>query len=136
FERDLGVWFQLSADGQSNLAYMITTGAVTTLYVSLISIAIACCLALVAALARLSRSGPAYAVSTFYISFFRGTPLLLQVYLIYIGLPQLGSQFAMSAVPSGILALSLCYGAYLSEIYRYGFEVVQPCQRAAANTLR
>src|SRR5690606_8838959 len=128
-------WFETSATGQTNLAYLITTGAVTTLYVSLISIGIACCFAMAAALARLSDSGPAYALSTFYISFFRGTLLLLQVYLIYLGLPQLGSQFAMSAVPSGILALSLCYGAYLAEIFRAGIEGVPHGQRDAAMAL-
>ncbi len=135
FDRDFGIWFQTTAGGQTNLAYMITTGAITTLYVSLISITLACCLALAAALARLSASGPAYAVSTFYISFFRGTPLLLQVYLIYLGLPQLGSQFAISAVPSGILALSLCYGAYLAEIFRAGIGGVPHGQRDAAMAL-
>ncbi len=108
FNRDFGIWFEQSQDGVSNIAYMITTGAVTTLYVSAISIAVACVFAMTAALARLSSFGPAYAASTFYTSFFRGTPLLLQVYLIYLGLPQLGPQFALDAVPSGILALSLC----------------------------
>jgi polar amino acid transport system permease protein len=135
FNRDLGIWFETSADGQTNLAYLITTGAVTTLYVSIVSIALACALALLAALARLSGSGPLYAVSTFYISFFRGTPLLLQVYLIYIGLPQLGAQFAMDAVPSGILALTLCYGAYMAEIFRAGILGVPHGQRDAAMAL-
>lgn len=135
FNRDLGVWFETSQQGQTNLAYLVTTGAVTTLYVSLISIVLACILALVAALARLSASGPAYAVSTFYISFFRGTPLLLQVYLIYIGLPQLGPQFALDAVPSGILALTLCYGAYMAEIFRAGILGVPGGQRDAAMAL-
>ncbi len=135
FNRDLGVWFETSTAGQTNLAFLITTGAVTTLYVSLISIAFACVLAMLAALARLSKSGPAYAISTFYTSFFRGTPLLLQVYLIYIGLPQLGAQFALDAVPSGILALSLCYGAYLAEIFRAGILGVPYGQRDAAMAL-
>ncbi len=135
FDRNLGVWFETSRDGQTNLAYLITTGAVTTLYVSLISIAIACVIALSAALARLSSSGPAYAVATFYISFFRGTPLLLQVYLIYLGLPQLGPQFALNAVPAGIIALSLCYGAYMAEIFRAGIMGVPHGQHDAAAAL-
>lgn len=135
FDRDFGIWFQTSQDGTTNLAYLITTGAVTTLYVSALSIVFACILALAAALARLSENGPAYAVATFYISFFRGTPLLLQVYLIYLGLPQLGPQFAMDAVPSGILALSLCYGAYLAEIFRAGIMSVPHGQRDAAAAL-
>lgn len=135
FNRDFGIWFARSPDGTTNFAYLVTTGAVTTLYVSIISIVIACVLAMAAALARLSDNGPAYAVSTFYISFFRGTPLLLQVYLIYLGLPQLGPQFALDAVPSGILALSLCYGAYLAEIFRAGIIGVPKGQHDAAAAL-
>ncbi len=135
FDRDFGIWFEVGRSGQSNLAFLVTTGAVTTLYVSLIAIFVACCFAMMAALARLSSSGPAYAVSTFYTSFFRGTPLLLQVYLIYLGLPTLGPQFAMNAVPSGILALSLCYGAYLAEIFRAGIQGVPSGQHDAAKAL-
>ena len=135
FHRDLSVWFERGRSGETNLAYLVTTGAVTTIYVSLASIAIACVFAMSAALGKLSKSGPGYAISTFYISFFRGTPLLLQVYLIYIGLPQLGPEFAMRAVPSGILALSLCYGAYMAEIFRAGIEGVPDGQWEAAFAL-
>lgn len=115
------------------LPILIFTGAFTTIYISMISIAISCVIALAAALARLSRNGPAYGVATFYISFFRGTPLLLQVYLIYLGLPQLG--IVLDAVPSGIIALSLCYGAYMAEIFRAGIQGVPRGQREAATAL-
>ncbi|HYD99059.1 MAG TPA: amino acid ABC transporter permease [Alphaproteobacteria bacterium] len=115
------------------LPILIGTGAVTTIYVSAAAIVCASILALVAALGRLSHHGPSYAVATFYISFFRGTPLLLQVYLIYLGLPQLG--LTLDAVPSGILALSLCYGAYMAEIFRAGIEGVPKGQTEAARAL-
>src|SRR5690606_8107703 len=74
-----------------------------------------------------------YAISTFYISFFRGTPLLLQVVLIYTGFAQLG--FVMEAVPAGITALSLCYGAYMAEIFRAGIQGVPHGQHEAAKAL-
>ncbi len=115
------------------LPILILTGARFTIFVSLVSIAIACVIALAAALARLSDNGPAYGLATFYISFFRGTPLLLQVYLIYLGLPQLG--IVLDAVPSGIIALSLCYGAYMAEIFRAGIEGVPRGQREAGTAL-
>lgn len=134
FDRNFGVIFEVGArSGVSNLYFLITTGAFTTLYVSLIAIAIACVLALLGALGKLSRNGAAYAVATFYISFFRGTPLLLQVVLIYTGFAQLG--FVMEAVPAGITALSLCYGAYMAEIFRAGIEGVPDGQREAARAL-
>lgn len=134
FDRDFGVIFEVGArSGVSNLYFLVTTGAFTTLYVSLIAIAIACVLALLGALGKLSSNGMAYAVATFYISFFRGTPLLLQVVLIYTGFAQLG--FVLEAVPAGITALSLCYGAYMAEIFRAGIEGVPPGQREAARAL-
>src|SRR3546814_14529647 len=91
----------------------------------------ACVLALLGALGKLSRNGAAYAIATFYISFFRGTPLLLQVVLIYTGLAQLG--FVLEAVPAGITALPLCYGASMAEIFRAGLVGVAPGQREAAD---
>lgn len=115
------------------LHILIFVGAFTTIYVSLISIALACVIAMAGALARLSNNGPAFALATFYISFFRGTPLLLQVYVIYAGLPQLG--IILDAVPSGIIALSLCYGAYMAEIFRAGIEGVPRGQAEAATAL-
>jgi polar amino acid transport system permease protein len=116
----------------SRLIFLIQAAGVTV-YVSLISIFCACVLALLGALARLSRSGPAFGIATFYISFFRGTPLLLQVYLIYLGLPQIG--VTLPAIPSGVIALSLCYGAYMAEIFRAGIEGVPQGQREAARAL-
>ena len=117
----------------SRVGFLITQGAFTTVYISLLSILIASLIALLAALARLSGNGPAYAVATFYISFFRGIPLLMQVYLIYLGLPQLG--FVVDAVPAGVTALALCYGAYMAEIFRAGILAVPRGQREAAASL-
>ena len=77
--------------------------------------------------------GPAFGVATFYTSFFRGTPLLLQTMLIYLGLPQLG--LVIDAIPAGIIALSLCYGAYMAEIFRAGILAVPRGQSEAALSL-
>jgi polar amino acid transport system permease protein len=115
------------------LPILIFTGAFTTIYISMISIGFACVLALIGALARLSKMGLAYGVATFYISFFRGTPLLLQVYIIYLGLPQMG--IILDPVPAGIIALSLCYGAYMAEIFRAGIQGVPKGQAEAATAL-
>ncbi|MBP5856428.1 amino acid ABC transporter permease [Marivibrio halodurans] len=115
------------------IGFLVGRGAFTTIYISLVSIAIACVIALFAALARMSRNPFAFGVSTFYISFFRGLPLLMQIYLIYIGLPQLG--FVVDPVPAGIAALSICYGAYLAEIFRAGIQGVPRGQREAAMAL-
>ena len=94
---------------------------------------IATVIAIVGAIAKLSNNGFAYAIASFYTSLFRGLPLLLQVYLIYKGLPQLG--FMVDAIPSGIAALSLCYGAYMTEIFRAGIQSIPKGQWEASRAL-
>ena len=61
------------------------------------------------------------------------TPLLLQVFIIYLGLPQMG--VILDPVPAGIIALSLCYGAYMAEIFRAGIQGVPAGQGEAAAAL-
>ncbi|MFQ5623252.1 MAG: amino acid ABC transporter permease [Gammaproteobacteria bacterium] len=108
-------------------------GASLTLFICFVSIIASTLLALIAALARLSRNGIAAGISTFYISFFRGTPLLLQILLIYLGLPQLG--IVLTPIPSAVIALSLCYGAYMAEIFRAGIQAIATGQSEAARAL-
>ncbi|AKJ96812.1 amino acid ABC transporter permease [Pseudomonas chlororaphis] len=108
-------------------------GAVLTLFLCLCSIVASSLLGFITALARLSSSAVAFGIASFYASFFRGTPLLIQILLIYLGLPQLG--VVPGAVTAGIIALSLNYGAYLSEIFRAGIVGVPHGQREASLAL-
>ena len=112
---------------------LLSQGLVTTLTISAISIVLASILALIGAMAKLSSNGLALGVANFYTSLFRGVPLLMQIYLIYLGLPQLG--IVVDAVPAGVAALSLCYGAYMTEIFRAGIESVPRGQWEAARAL-
>jgi polar amino acid transport system permease protein len=123
---------------------IILQGAGATLGVSAASITIATVLALFGAVARLSNNALAQGISGFYVSVVRGTPLLIQIFLIYLGLPQIGQQlsmhgmpaigrlFILDAIPAGILALSLNYGAYMTEIFRAGLQSISYGQREAA----
>jgi polar amino acid transport system permease protein len=123
---------------------IILQGAGATLGVSLASITIATILALFGSIARLSTNPVAQGVSGFYVSVIRGTPLLIQIFIIYLGLPQVGEQltnlgfpqigrlFILDAIPAGILALSLNYGAYMTEIFRAGLQSISYGQREAA----
>ena len=115
------------------LPFLVAQGLFTTIYVSAISIVIASAIAILGAVAKLSTNGFAYAIASFYTSLFRGLPLLMQVYLIYLGLPQLG--FIIDAVPAGILALSLCYGAYMTEIFRSGIQSIDRGQWEASRSI-
>ncbi len=126
---------------------IVLQGLVTTVEISVISIVVASILALFGALGRLSRNSIARGVSGFYVSLIRGTPLLIQIYIIYLGLPQIGTALIqrgmpfignlliLDAVPSGILALSLNYGAYMTEIFRAGLQAVSHGQSEAAQAL-
>ena len=115
------------------IGFLITQGVTTTLYISAISIVIATVIALAGAIAKLSNNGVVYGLATFYTSLFRGLPLLMQIYIIYLGLPQVG--YVISAVPAGILALSLCYGAYMTEIFRAGIQSINRGQTEGATAL-
>jgi len=111
----------------------IFKGVGTTIFVSICSIAFACIMALLGAVSRLSKNPILYGVSTFYVSIIRGTPLIVQIFVIYLGLPQLG--IVLSAVPAGIIALSVNYGAYMTEIFRAGIQAIRRGQVEAAYSL-
>jgi polar amino acid transport system permease protein len=111
----------------------ISRGVIVTFELSIISIICAIVLALLAALARLSRAASINSLASLYVSLMRGTPLFLQFIFIYSALPQLG--LVLSAFPSAVLALSLNYGAYMSEIFRAGIQAVGPGQTEAAYAL-
>ena len=111
----------------------IAQGIPETLKVSAASIILAMVLALLAALGRLSTIPPVYALSTFYVSLIRGTPLYLQIFFFFLALPQMGID--LPGFWAGVLALGLNYGAYMSEIFRAGLASVGKGQHEAAIAL-
>jgi polar amino acid transport system permease protein len=113
----------------------ISKGVIVTFQLSIISMLFAVLLALGAALARLSRIAPLNSLAGLYVSLMRGTPLFLQFIFIYSALPQFGPRFVLAAFPSAVLALSLNYGAYMSEIFRAGIQAVGRGQSEAAHAL-
>ena len=114
-------------------APLIIKGAGTTIVVCVMSIVLATGLAILGALGRLSSNPVIYAVASLYVSFIRGTPLLVQIYVIYFSLPQIG--IVLPALWAGIAALALNYGAYLTEVFRAGIQAVPRGQREAAEAL-
>lgn len=121
---------ELNLEFIRNNFIFIAGGLWQTLVVSILSISLAIVLALVAALGRLSKFPPFYALSTFYVSLIRGTPLYLQIFFFFLALPQLG--IVLTGIFAGVLALGLNYGAYMSEIFRAGLSSVGRGQREAA----
>ena len=111
----------------------IIEGIWLTLIVSAASIVLATLLAAVGALGRLSSNAIVNALASFYVSFFRGTPLLLQLLVWYLALPQVG--IILDPIFCAIGALGMNYGAYMTEIFRAGIQAVPLGQREAAAAL-
>jgi polar amino acid transport system permease protein len=111
----------------------ILAGVPITLFLAITSIFFATILAGLGALGRLSRNPYLNGIASFYVSFFRGTPLLLQILFIYLALPQAG--IVLPAIPTAIVALSLNYGSYMTEVFRSGIEAVPHGQTEAAQSL-
>jgi polar amino acid transport system permease protein len=125
--------FNLDISFQAHFLPFIMGGASLTVLVSACSIVLAIILALLGALGRLSSNPISNGVSGFYISLIRGTPLLVQIYIWYLGLPRLG--VILDPVIAGILALGVNYGAYMTEIFRAGIQAIGKGQYEAAQAL-
>ena len=128
---------------RENLWY-IAKGLEYTILLAVFAIILATILALFGALGRLSRNPVAYGVSGFYTSFFRGTPLIVQLFLIYLALPQIGLNLgrtslvnflSLTSFVAGVIGLGLNYGAYMTEIFRAGIQSVGHGQAEAADAL-
>jgi polar amino acid transport system permease protein len=121
----------------------IAHGITWTIVISVLAIVLATVLALFGALGRISRNPIAFGVTGFYTSFFRGTPLIVQMFLIYLALPQIGialggpwlAILTLDPLPAGVIALGLNYGAYMTEIFRAGIQSVGHGQAEAADAL-
>ncbi|NJL35088.1 MAG: amino acid ABC transporter permease [Chloroflexaceae bacterium] len=113
--------------------WFISRGVLTTISLALLAIVGATLLALTSALAGLSRIAPLVSLSSIYVSLFRGTPLFLQMFIVYFGLAEMG--LVLEAFVAAIVVLSMNYGAYMSEIFRAGIQAIGSGQREAAAAL-
>ncbi|HTN62973.1 MAG TPA: amino acid ABC transporter permease [Devosia sp.] len=112
---------------------LILEGLFTTIWLSIVSMAIGLIVGFAAALMRLSKYRPVHSVSWFYVWFFQGTPLMLQLIVIYTGLPQLGLRF--DVITCVLVGLGLNEGAYLAETFRGGIQSVARGQTEASRAL-
>ena len=108
-------------------------GAGITVGISVVSMAIAVALGLFLTLVRLYGARWMSALATAYIEFYRGTPLLIQLYILYYGLPNIG--ITLSPLAAAFIGLGMCYAAYEAELYRAGISSVPKGQMEAALSL-
>jgi His/Glu/Gln/Arg/opine family amino acid ABC transporter permease subunit len=121
--------------GQKGEYFLITLlgGWPTTVKVAAGALVFALIFGLVIALLRLSRWRALRIPAIAYIEFFRGTPLLVQLFVIYFGLPDAG--FEPTPLQAAIVGMGLNGSAYLAEIYRAGIEAIHRGQMEAALSL-
>ena len=124
---------------------LIRNGLIATVVVSVIAQVLGVIFGLFAALGKMSKLPPLRWISDAYIWYFRGTPLLVQMTLLYFGLGvthiydfpdiHIGFLLISGAIQAGTMALAINEGAYMSEIVRAGIEAIDPGQMEAAKSL-
>ena len=121
----------------------LLSGTVMTLKIFVLTLAFSLPLGLPFALAAISRLRPLRFLSKTYIWVFRGTPLMLQLFFVYYGLPILAQKIGpawaqllrMDNVTAAVVTFTLNYAAYFAEIYRAGVQSIDAGQHEAAKTL-
>lgn len=108
-------------------------GVVVTIQLAAWTVVGGSLLGILVALLRLSRVRVLRVLSGAYIEFLRGTPMLVQVLIVYYGLPQLGVR--LPRMTAGILALVINSGAYMAEIVRSGIQAIDVGQTEASRSL-
>jgi polar amino acid transport system permease protein len=112
----------------------LLAGALVTIEVTAASLGLGCLLGLLVGIGRLSpRRRIVYGICTAYLTFIRGTPLLVQLFLLFFGLPQFG--ILLPAFMCGVLGLGIYSGAYVSEIVRGSIQSIDRGQMEAARSL-
>jgi polar amino acid transport system substrate-binding protein len=112
---------------------LLLRGAVTTIRLSVLGMALAVVAGLVIVLIRLYAIAPLRWLAKAYVEIIRGTPLLIQLFLIYYGLPQIGIR--LNAFLAGTIGLGLNYAANESENYRAGIQAIPRGQMEASQAL-
>ncbi|WP_066424007.1 ABC transporter permease subunit [Anabaena sp. 4-3] len=114
-------------------------GALITLQLTIISVVLGLIAGSFIGIVRLSPITSVRFLARVYIDFFRGTPLLVQIFMIYFGIPaivqELNFTFTFDRLAAGVIALSLNSAAYIAEIVRAGIQSIEPGQTEAAKSL-
>ncbi len=127
--------FQWDAFKQFIFSGFVLQAAWTTLWISVVAQVLGVVLGLFIALMRMSRYPWLSGIARAYIWFFRGSPLLVQVLLLYDGLPRIFPGLLLSDITCVLIAFSLNEAAYMSEITRAGITSVDTGQMEAAKSL-
>lgn len=151
----VGLWAMVADAGYAQIITALSGGVVTTIWVTLVAFVLAALLGLLVALARTSRLYVLRQIATFYVEIVRGIPLLVFLfYVAFVGAPWLIDAINAVLLPltqqgwlqplrvrdfdftwRAIVALTVCYSAFIAEIFRAGIEAVDSGQVEAARAL-
>ena len=112
---------------------LLAEGIVVTLQVSAIAAGLGLLLGVICGLGALSRNRPVRWIVTAYVDFIRGTPLLIQIFLVFFALPMVGIRF--DEFWAGVIALSLNAAAFVAEVVRGGVGSIEKGQTEAAKAI-
>jgi len=112
----------------------LLSGALVTVEVTVAAMLVSAVLGLAVGIVRLDpRRRVLYGAASSYVAFIRGTPLLVQLFILFFGLPQFG--ILLPATACGILGLGIYSGSYVSEVVRGAIQSIDPGQTEAARSL-
>lgn len=123
----------MNIDFIKNILPILLKGSVMTVELTIITIILGSILGILLALLRLSNNKVLKYISSFYAWIFRGTPLLLQLFFFYYGLPFIGIE--LTPFTAAVIGLALNCGAYMAEIIRGGIQSIDQGQFEAAKAL-
>ncbi|MDK2898804.1 MAG: arginine/lysine/histidine transport system permease protein [Thermotoga sp.] len=112
---------------------LLLKGALSTLQLTSLAVLIGLAIGIFVGMGRLSKYRIIRYPSSVYVEFLRGTPLMVQLFLVYFGLPELGLEF--DRFTAAVVALGINSGAYVAEIVRAGIQSVPKGQYEAARSL-
>ncbi|MEC2130809.1 ABC transporter permease subunit [Brevibacillus centrosporus] len=118
---------------QSSFLPLVKGALLYSLTLAIVAFFFGLILAILTALARISGIKPLVAIARVYVSIIRGTPLLVQLFIIFFGLPSIG--IMIDPIPSAIIGFSLSVGAYSSEVVRAAILSIPKGQWEAAYSI-
>jgi polar amino acid transport system permease protein len=133
-------------DPYQRILVFVGDGIVITLVTTIVSFVVVLVVGMIGGLARLSRNKLIYGAATLYVEIIRGVPLLVQLLFWYYALPSvlqgignslnipLLADFQADPLGMAVLGLAICYGAYMSEVYRAGIQSIPKGQYEAARS--
>ena len=113
---------------------LLLEGALVTIKITALSVGFGLLIGLVASIARMSKLWLVKMLASLYVDFIRGTPLLVQIFIIYFALPMI-TGVRVDPLVAAITACSINSGAYVAEIFRAGIESIDKGQMEAGRSL-